>query len=272
MIIVRNGIPILMYHALSQPITPGFRRWTLRPAVFEAHLAYLTGQGYRTVTVTELAERRRRGGASLAGRLVALTFDDGYADFRDVALPMLERYDMTATLFVPTGYVGGRSEWMRGEGEGGRALLSWADLGEIAGRGIEIGAHGHTHPELDTLPPAELTAQARLPRKLLEDRIGIPVRSMAYPFGHYDRRVRDAIAAAGYDAACTMNNWAATRGDHPLELPRLAIFDDTDPASLAARLTASRGQARRLALRARRVGQVRARRRRLRSGDRPPAT
>jgi hypothetical protein len=65
-----------------------------------------------------------------------------------------------------------------------------------------------------------------------------------------------------------MNSWAATSGDHLLELPRVAVFDDTDADSLAARLSASRGPARRAALRARRVAQVRARRRRARSGDR----
>jgi hypothetical protein len=97
------------------------------------------------------------------------------------------------------------------------------------------------------------------------------VSSFAYPFGLYDRRVREAVAAAGYAAACTMNSWAATSGDHLLEVPRLAVFDDTDAESLAARLSASRGPARRAALRARRVAHVRARRRGTRPGGRIPA-
>ena len=95
--------------------------------------------------------------------------------------------------------------------------------------------------------------------------------SFAYPFGLYDRRVREAVAGAGYTAACTMNAWAATPGDHVLEVPRVAVFDDTDAGSLAARLSASRGPARRAALRARRVAQVRARRGRTRPGGWIPA-
>lgn len=265
MISMRNGIPILMYHALSAASTPGFRRWTLAPDVLEAHLGYLSQEGYRAISVTELTERRRRGDLSPGDRLVVLTFDDAYADFRDVALPMLLRYGMTATLFVPTSYVGGRSGWMRREGEGDRAVLSWPELKGIARLGIEIGAHSHTHSELDTLSQRELAEQAQLPKALLEERLGTPVRSIAYPFGHYDRRVRDTVSAAGYSAACTMNSWAVTAADHPLELPRLAVFDDTDVARLAARLVSGRGPARRLALRARRAGQVRARRRHLRA-------
>ena len=104
----------------------------------------------------------------------------------------------------------------------------WRELGEISGRGVEIGAHSHTHPELDTLPPHAQAEEARLPKLLLEKHLGVPVRSFAYPFGLYDRQVREAVAVAGYTAACTMNSWAATPGDHLLEVPRVAVFDDTD--------------------------------------------
>jgi peptidoglycan/xylan/chitin deacetylase (PgdA/CDA1 family) len=271
MISMRGGVPVLMYHALSPACTSGFGRWTLSPELFESHLGYLSQEGYRAISVAELAERRRHGALDPAARLIVLTFDDAYADFLNVALPALRRYGMTATLFVPTGYVGGRSGWMRTDGEGDRAVLSWQELGEISRGGVEIGAHSHTHPELDALPPRAQAEEARLPKQLLEKRLGLPVSSFAYPFGLYDRGVREAVAAAGYTAACTMNSWAATSGDHLLEVPRLAVFEDTDVESLEARLSASRGPARRAALRARRVAQVRARRRSTRPGGGTPA-
>ena len=135
----------------------------------------------------------------------------------------------------------------------------FGDLAQIAGT------------ELDTLPARAQAEEARLPKLLLEKRLGVPVNSFAYPFGLYDREVREAVEAAGYTAACTMNSWADTSGDHPLEVPRIAVFDDTDAESLAARLSASRGPARRAALRARRVAQLRARRRRTRPGGMIPA-
>ncbi len=253
------GVPILMYHALSAARTLAFQRWTLSADRFEAHLDYLSHCGYKSATVAELADLRRRR-ATARDRLIVLTFDDAYADFHAVAMPLLTRYGLTATLFVPTGYVGGHSGWMQHDGEGRREILSWSALAEIAGCGVEIGTHSHTHPELDRLPPREVSEQVRLPKALVEDRLGVAVRSFAYPYGHYQRRVRDAVAAAGYASACTMNSWAATAGDHPLELPRTAVFDDTDAADLATRVAASRSRARRAALRTRRFAEMPARR------------
>jgi peptidoglycan/xylan/chitin deacetylase (PgdA/CDA1 family) len=242
-----SGIPILMYHALSPARTAGFARWTLSADRLEEQLDYLGGSGYRTVTIAELTTL---GVQDDGQRLIALTFDDAYADFHSVALPLLGRYRMTATLFVPTGYVGARSGWMCEDGEGDRPILSWAALAEVAGEGIEIGAHSHTHPRMDGLHLRQIPGQARLPKAELENRLGLPVRSFAYPYGRYSRPVRDAVAQAGYRAACTMNSWAATPRSHRLELPRTAIFSDTDARTLAARLAASKDAARRTALRA----------------------
>jgi peptidoglycan/xylan/chitin deacetylase (PgdA/CDA1 family) len=249
---MNRGVPILMYHALSAAHTAAFRRWTLAPDRFESHLDYLSRSGYSTIPIAELLRRRTAAEAG-RDRVIVLTFDDAYADFHSVALPLLTRYRMTATLFVPTGHIGGYSRWMCHEGEGERAILSWTALTEIASCGIEIGTHSSTHPELDHLPVPELTGQVRDPKTLMEDRLGVAVTSFAYPYGHYNRRVREAVAAAGYSGACTMDSWAATADDHPLELPRTAVFDDTDVESLGARLAASHGRGRRAALRARRA-------------------
>jgi peptidoglycan/xylan/chitin deacetylase (PgdA/CDA1 family) len=247
-----NAVPVLMYHALSAARTPGFARWTLTPQRFEEHLARLTDAGYRTVTATEVAALRKQGGAAPGQRLVALTFDDAYADFH-VAITLLARYRMTATLYVPAGHVGGRSGWMDCNGEGDRRLLGWTELFEIAYSGIEIGSHSLTHPALDKVSLAEVTEQARTSKSLLEDKLGRPVVSFAYPYGRYNRRVRDAIGAAGYTDACTMNSWAASAADHPLETPRLTVYDSTDAESLISRMAASGHTGRRALLRAERT-------------------
>lgn len=250
---------ILMYHAFTPARTQEFHRWTLSAERLAGHLEYLSGAGYRSVTVTELAERLRLGGPGPDDRLIALTFDDAYADFHEVALPLLARYRMTGTLFVPTGHVGGSSGWMCDEGEGDRPILSWAALAEVAASGIEIGAHSHTHPAMDRLPASELADQATRPKAELEDRLGNSVTSFAYPYGRYDRRVRDAVAAAGYRAACTMNSWAATPASPPLELPRTTVFHYMDGVDLAAAIAASRVPARRAILRAKRAAESPAR-------------
>jgi peptidoglycan/xylan/chitin deacetylase (PgdA/CDA1 family) len=250
------GVPILMYHALSAARTQEFHRWTLSGARLRDHLAYLSSAGYRTVTVSELTGRLHDAAPA---RVIALTFDDAYADFHEVALPLLARYGMTGTLFVPTGYVGGHSGWMRGDSEGDRQILSWTALAEIAGQGIEIGAHSHTHPALDRLSPEAMAGETSMPKAQLEDSLGVPVSAFAYPYGRYDRRVRDAVAAAGYRAACTMNSWAASPASHALELPRIAVFHYMSPLDLAQRLAASHDPARRAVLRAKRAAESPAR-------------
>jgi peptidoglycan/xylan/chitin deacetylase (PgdA/CDA1 family) len=246
-------IPILMYHALTPARTPAFARWTITSERFEGHLDYLHRSGYHAVTVGELTAIRSGQIPEPGHRLVALTFDDAYVDFHTTALPLLAKYRMTATLFVPAGYVGGYSEWMHLEGEANRPLLSWAALVEIAGCGIEIGSHSHTHPELDRLSAEGLAAETIRPKALLEDKIGKPVNSFAYPFGRFNRPARDAVAVAGYSAGCTMLAWSATYRDHPLELPRVSIYQDTDTDSLAQRLAAHRNPLRRQLLRGERV-------------------
>lgn len=240
-----------MYHAFTPARTQEFHRWTLSAERLAGHLEYLSGAGYRSVTVTELLGYLGRG--ELDNRLIALTFDDAYADFHQVALPLLARYRMTGTLFVPTGHVGGSSAWMRCEGEGDRPILSWSALAEVAASGIEIGAHSHTHPAMDRLSASELADQATRPKAELEDHLGTPVTSFAYPYGRYDRRVRDAVAAAGFRAACTMNSWAPTPSSPSLELPRTTVFHYMDGVDLAAAIAASRAPARRAILRAKRA-------------------
>jgi peptidoglycan/xylan/chitin deacetylase (PgdA/CDA1 family) len=175
-----------MYHALSAARSTEFQRGTPPAGRFEAHLDYLCRSGYRSITVADLAERYRHTGRWSGERLVVLTFDDVYAD---------------------------------GEGEGDRPILSWAALEEIARSGIEVAEHSHSHPEMDRLAGPELARQARMPKAVLEDRPGIPVRSFVYPYGRYDRRVRAAVTAAGYRGACT------------------PIFHGTDAKGVAERMT-----------------------------------
>jgi peptidoglycan/xylan/chitin deacetylase (PgdA/CDA1 family) len=247
-------VPILMYHALSPARTPGFAQWTLTPERFRGHLDYLSGNGYHAVTVAQLTAIMSGREPAPADNLVALTFDDAYVDFQTTALPLLAEYGMPATLFVPTAYVGGKSGWMIHENEGDRPVLSWSAIAEVAASGmIEIGSHSHSHPQFDRLPTERLAGETVRPKELLEDKLGKAVTSFAYPFGRFDRRAHEAVAAAGYTAGCTMLAWSATPGDHPLELPRVSIFQDTDADALARRLAGYRNPLRRPVLRGERA-------------------
>ena len=217
-----DGLPILMYHSISPAAAPRFARFAMHPQQFASQMAFLAGAGYQTMTVTEaIAAQDRR--QPLQERSVVLTFDDGFADFHTTALPILQEHRLRATLYVTTGYVGGTGRWLADCDEQHRQMIGWSQLREAAAEGVEIGAHSHTHPQLDRLDATRLASEIRRPKDLLEDQLGLTVNSFAYPFGYRDRAASRAVAAAGYDNACGVDELRARRGGNRFALPRLTV-------------------------------------------------
>ena len=233
------AVPIAMYHSIAHTTNPRYARFAVAPELLRDHLDALVDGGCRTLTVSEYA-RLRAGGRPLPPRTVLLTFDDGFTDFATVALPMLQERGLRATLYVPTGLVGDSSRWMTHERETERPLLGWAQLAQVAAAGVELGAHSHTHPQLDRLPPWRLAAELRRPRELIEQRLQVPAPTFSYPYGYRTAAVRRAVAAAGYVAACAVDDLPASAADDPYDLPRITVGGGTTAETLLARLTAPR--------------------------------
>ena len=218
--------PILLYHSISDKAAPQFAPWAVQPEVFGAHLCYLRKQGYTPLTLSQLA-RLYVGYKRLPERPVVITFDDGFADFYTNALPLLERYACPATLYITTDYVGHTSRWLEAEGEGGRPMLTWAQIKELAERGVECGAHTRTHPQLDTLSLAEARAEIEGSKKALEQRLGKPVMSFAYPHGYHSPAVKRLVKQAGFSSACAVKHAVSVRTDDPFTLARVIVSADT---------------------------------------------
>jgi peptidoglycan/xylan/chitin deacetylase (PgdA/CDA1 family) len=217
-------VPVLMYHSVSEHPPAATRRLSVHPEEFEAQLRLLRRSGFTTVPFGAYAAAVT-GGTPLPERTVVLTFDDGYADFAEHALPALEAHGFTATVFVTTG-------WLDDAGElaAGRPLdrmLSWKQVRELDRAGIEIGAHSHSHAQLDQLPGAALAAELRTSRELLEEHTGGPVTTLAYPFGYSSARVREAVAASGYRHAAAVANRLPSAEPDPMALPRLTVRRST---------------------------------------------
>ena len=184
----RPLVPVLAYHAVADDPPAPIRRWSVTPARLREHLDVLRELGVGALTVSELLACYR-GERPLPARPVVLTFDDGYEDFLLDALPALTAAGLPATLYVGTGLV--RDERPVLHTLPGR-MLSWAQLREIAAAGVEIGAHSHTHRELDTLPRAEAAWEVAHSRARLQDELGRPVATFAYPYGYSTAHVRAA--------------------------------------------------------------------------------
>lgn len=231
-------LPVLLYHSVGEPRDPRFAEWVVAPEQFEAQMGLLVAEGYSALTVSELAELLGDRRRPFPERAVAITFDDGFADFHTIAWPHLRRNGLTATVFVTTGYVGSTSGWLSDVGEGSRPLMSWAQVGELASAGIEIGAHGHTHVQLDTVRMRAAAEEIRRSKSALEEVIG-PVRSFAYPHGYHTRAVRREVRRAGFGSACAVGDGIAAASDDKYAITR-AIVRGTTGIETFARMAEGR--------------------------------
>jgi peptidoglycan/xylan/chitin deacetylase (PgdA/CDA1 family) len=224
---VSRGLRILTYHEIvphGTEITDPYNQ--IGADRFRRHLEILKGAGYEPRSVTESLE------ASDPTR-VALTFDDGLVEHAAVVLPLLKRYECTATFYIVT-------EALRGNlAIAGRNLrfLTVPMLREIAGSGMEIGSHGRTHGFLAEMEPGEMEGEIAGSSRDLEVLVGRPPVSFAYPYGErgsFDGRCVRILEKAGYAHAVTTVIGSNPPGAPAYRLKRIPIYhDDPDDLVLA---------------------------------------
>ncbi|WP_435897226.1 polysaccharide deacetylase family protein [Streptomyces tsukubensis] len=219
---------ILMYHSVSDPAHDPYGI-TVSPDRLDLQLRWLRARGLTGVSVAALlracAQGRGRG-------LVGLTFDDGYADFADGALPVLRRHDCTATLFVLPGRLGGDNVW---DPDGPRRPLIDEDgIRSAVASGTEIASHGLYHVDLTRLDDDALREETLRSRAWLREVTGRDPEGFCYPYGTVDGRVASAVRSAGYAYGCAIRPPAGLGG--PYALPRTHISQ----ADRAVRLWAKR--------------------------------
>lgn len=187
-----NRLRILMFHSISRnPSDPH----ALAPDHFLQIIESLAG-----FEVVSLEDGIQRLGASKQLRkVVALTFDDAYEDFLVHALPILERHQYPATVFVPTGHLGGTAKWDSFDKT--KRLMQWDDLVEIRKRNIAIASHSVNHMLLTECNECELEYELCASLNLLRERIGHVFPALSYPGGSYGTRECEAARKAGYICA-----------------------------------------------------------------------
>jgi peptidoglycan/xylan/chitin deacetylase (PgdA/CDA1 family) len=217
---------VMMYHSIA-PYSEDPYQVTVRPRRFEQQMRWLSAHGLRGVSIGALLQARQRG--TDAG-LVGLTFDDGYRDFLHYALPVLLRHGFSATAFVIAGRMGGDNAW---DAEGPRkALMTGAQVREVAAAGIEIGSHGLRHVDLQHVTDLALVREQRYSREILEDLTGARVHGFCYPYGFLNHRVIDGVRGSGYDYGCAI--WTSEHTS-PYAIPRVYVGDADNPARLRAK-------------------------------------
>jgi peptidoglycan/xylan/chitin deacetylase (PgdA/CDA1 family) len=210
-----------MYHRISASGHSRARRWRLTPDEFEEQLAHLRDGGYRSIDIDEWAAAVDQD-RSVPARSVVLSFDDGFADFGEHAVPLLQRYGFRAELFVVTDHVGGMDSWDEGW-DAREPLLDWTALLDLPPEVVRIGSHTARHRALTAVSPREAVHELVRSRVELEERLGRRVASIAYPYGLVDGAVARLAGAVGYEVGFTTMPWWVYPSRNLLQLPRLEV-------------------------------------------------
>lgn len=189
---------VLAYHQVGGRKTLGIT-W-ITSAQFERQMAWLAEAGYHTNSLTEYLNDNQAN----AGKKIVLTFDDGFRALAKNALPVLQRFGFTATVYPVADYVGRENRWDVNFFGRRTTHLDWGELCDLIAAGWEVGSHSLRHAYLPSLSETELLDDLRRSREILEDHLNIPVRHLSLPFGRGNHRVFEAARQAGYHTIATL--------------------------------------------------------------------
>lgn len=220
-----------MYHGVCRLADDPNRTCTSMER-FRAHMRYLKLRNLRGVSVRELRRAATRGNAR---GLIGLTFDDGYENFLQAALPVLEDFGFTATVFVVSGMLGEENNWEHYyEPKPRLRLLTAEGVREVATRGMEVGSHSISHPKLAGLDPELLAREVGESRRILRELLDQPVEGFCYPYGSLDGAAVRAVRRAGYAYACAVYE-EDERNEYTL--PRIPVSERDSLPRFAAKLS-----------------------------------
>jgi peptidoglycan/xylan/chitin deacetylase (PgdA/CDA1 family) len=202
---------------------------------FRSQMRFLAWAGYPTVGFDALLNQASTG-RPLSSRSVILTFDDGFESCLENAVPHLERFGFSATFFVVAGLVGERSQWLRAELGLELPLADWGRRRRLSDRGFLFGAHILSHAHHTHLSPDAGRFELMESKRILEERLGRPVRHMAYPYGAYNPEVRSLAQEAGYRTACAVRGGLSGTEDDPYTLRRIVVTGRDSLLDFACRL------------------------------------
>jgi biofilm PGA synthesis N-glycosyltransferase PgaC len=208
---IGNRIPVLIYHrVLPEYLEDSNPIYTILPEQFESQMAFLKEAGFESLSLQEYTEIAR-GLRQAAERSVLITFDDGYADNYRIAWPIAAKYDIKINLFICPQLVGSANPivmiqdgyvtpanfaWSEEAGERVQAHikkfpqlwkpLTWEELAEMKGYGVNLGFHSHSHRNLALLPLEEIATDITTGSAIFEKHLGYRPQFFAYPYGGYD--------------------------------------------------------------------------------------
>lgn len=216
------SIPVLNYHSVA--IDPG-NIVVITPDKLAEHMAYLHDHGYTPLSL-EAFIRLLEGDKSEKApeKPVLLTFDDGYIDNYEQAMPILAKYGFPATLFVSPGMTGQDG------------YLNWEQIKKMQAGGWDIQPHGMSHPHLPKLTADEQAYEIVEARKQIEEHLGTKADVFCYPYGERNKTTLKLLKQHGFRYAFTIDQGFASKEQSPFLLKRLFINGEEDLQAFEAQL------------------------------------
>lgn len=203
-----NGAVMLTYHRFGEDSYPSTN---IRLDQFERHIDILTNGEFNVLPLSEVIAAFKDG-TPLPDRTVVITIDDAYHSVYQEAWPRMREAGLPFTVFVATDMVGG-----------GRNMMTWDEIRELAASGVEIGAHSAAHGHMPFMDRGAVEADFARMTAAFNEELGFVPSIYAYPYGEYSVELADLVAAAGYDAALGQHSGVAYQGDNLFTLPRFAL-------------------------------------------------
>ena len=248
---------IICYHCIKDEMNSYLR--PTKVADFERQMRYLS-KAYHPVSLEQIA-RYIQDKMPLPSKAIAVTLDDGYLDNYENAYPILKKYHIPATVFLTTNFIGTGEipRWEKGYYTDEKTLmLSWKQVREMSDGGISFGSHTLTHPFLARIPRQQVEKEIHLSKDIIEQQIGKPINTMAYPSGNFNSDVKALVKEAGYSAAVSTFAGHNSPLDDVYALKRnviqlQSVFHKVFPCSFLAEITGLVGHVRSFYYKLRRI-------------------
>lgn len=213
-----QGIPIIAYHSIGNRNS----YINISAEMLDRQMGFLKGSGWQATSLNQLMTFI--GSKKTASeKIVVITFDDGLKNFYESAWPILNQHGFSATIFVPTDFIGEKSRWYADYGLTPLPSLNWEELRELEKNGIDIESHGCSHRNLAKLTPLEVQQEVKESKEILEQGLGKAVDFFCYPQGGLNRHVIEALKNAGYKGATCMEQGLYNIGDDPYMIKRQSL-------------------------------------------------
>jgi len=220
-------IPILMYHSIeSMPKSTRMRSLHVSPKRFNFQMWMLKILGYKGLSLRHLKPYLD---GKKTGKVVGITFDDGYQNNLFNAAPILLKNNFSSTCYLVSKKIGLSNIWDIPKGVTQSTLMNHQEIQEWIDLGMEIGAHTLTHPDLTNLTVAQAKQEIEECKNELEMLYRLKVNAFCYPYGRYNDTSVKLVKNAGFSTATSMNRGRAGLGSKKLELPRIPITHHTLP-------------------------------------------